>query len=157
MNQITITGPQEVLVDFYHRLKKLEGHTEGELYILKSYVPMPEELHGTKFPGNAPNWYDWAMCNWGSKWGDYDTSLDFDGDRITGWYSSAWGPCNEGILNVSKLFPTLNFKVNYHEPGMNFRGYQVCDNGVEIEGWCRDMTEDDLCELGYDYDEEEEM
>lgn len=152
MNSIDIYGPKEDLDIFWNGLKRFKGDDIGGISILRSFIPMPEELLDTEAFKNNNNWYQWALDNWGSKWGDYDCDLDYV-DTISGYYSSAWGPCNEGILNVSKLFPTLTFKVKYHEAGMGFMGFQKCINGEEIEIWRRDMTQDELQEL-YDYDEE---
>jgi hypothetical protein len=155
-NNIVITGSNFNLKIFWDALKKFKGYEEneeGEISIFSSFLPMPEELQNATSPGDSPNWYDWAIENWGSKWGDYDTDLDFDGDRITGCYTSAWGPCNEGIKTVSALFPKLTFEVNYHELGMMFIGAQVCENGEEIAEWSRNMTKEDYVELGYDEEE----
>ena len=30
--------------------------------------PMPGELEGTTAPSDTPNWYDWCVNNWGTKW-----------------------------------------------------------------------------------------
>ena len=152
-NTIVISGPSTELQKFCGGLKKFFGYKEsedGELSLFMSYLPMPVELQDT------PNWYDWALENWGSKWGDYDTDLELFDDQITGYYTSAWGPCNEGIVKLSKLFPELTFSVKYHEPGMAFMGGQVCQNGAE-DAWSREMTKEDMVELGYDMDEDEDF
>ena len=155
-NEIVITGEQSELQKFWDGLKKFSGYNESEdgvLSLFMSYLPMPVELQGTMSPQDTPNWYDWALENWGSKWGDYDTALDLLDDQITGCYTSAWGPCNEGIVKLSKLFPELTFSVKYHEPGMAFMGGQVCQNGAE-DAWSREMTKEDMVELCYDMDED---
>lgn len=159
INQITITGPKKDLEAFYNGLKKFKGYDEdleGEVSIFATYVPMPKELQETTSPGDTPNWYGWCMENWGSKWGDYDTELTLNENEITGWYSSAWGPCNEGQLALSQVFPTLNFEVDYNEPGQMFRGIEKTENGVILESVRWDMNKSDLEELGYDQEEEEE-
>ena len=151
-NNIIITGPESDVEKFWNGIKKFQGYDEsenGELDIFQSYTPMPVELRGTESPKDSPNWYDWACENWGTKWGMYDTDFDFRNGLVIGRYDSAWGPCDAGILNVSKLFPTLTFKVDYCEPGMAFMGRQVCQNGEETESWSREMTDEDFEELGY--------
>jgi len=151
-NHIVITGPSDSLRKFWDGLKKFNGYDQddsGELSIVSSYFPMLEELQGTKSPGDNPNWYDWACENWGTKWGDYDTCLNFSKNQISGDYITAWGPCDKAIVHISKLFPDLTFEVNYNEPGMGFIGCQVCKNGEEIDSWNRSMTRADYEELGY--------
>ena len=136
-NNISITGPSSELEKIWEGLSKYNG----EYSILRSYAPMPKELE------NTTDWYEWAMDNWGSKWGDYDVDINFDETEISGLYCSAWGPCNEGILKVSALFPDLTFDVDYREDGMEFIGKQVCQNGEEIEAWSRQLDEDEMNEF----------
>jgi len=51
-------------------LKKIEkgfaSHT-----LMKTFHPMPKELEGTTAPKDTPNWYDWCVNNWGTKWDVY--------------------------------------------------------------------------------------
>jgi len=145
-NDISITGPSSELEKFWEGLSKYKG----EYSILRSYVPMPEELENTRAYSEPVNWLSWAMENWGSKWGDYDVDINFDETEISGLYCSAWGPCNEGILNVSALFPDLTFRVDYREDGVGFIGRQVCHNGEAIEAWSRDLNEEEMNELVYE-------
>ena len=37
------------------------------------------------------NWYDWASANWGTKWGDYDLSVDKFNESVMGHFTTAWG------------------------------------------------------------------
>ena len=153
-NKLYVAGPKEDLDRFFEGIQESE---DGELSIMKSYLPMPEELHGTKSPGDEPNWYDWQLENWGCKWGDCDLSFeDQSEDYLIIEYDTPWGPCNQGILGVAKLFPTLFFEVEYYEEGMNFRGRFVCEEGMVVEDESWEMTDDDLEDLGLkdeDWDE----
>ena len=62
-------------------------------------VPMPKELDDTTkgTDGDAVNWYDWRVTNWGTKWDISDEGLEYvdNGDGtsvIQGWFDSAWAP-----------------------------------------------------------------
>ena len=51
-------------------LKKIEkgfaSHT-----LMQTFHPMPKELEGTTAPQDTPNWYDWCVNHWGTKWDVY--------------------------------------------------------------------------------------
>lgn len=83
---------RDILKDFYLP-------EEGPKDILNHVFPMPEELRGTKSPGDSPNWYDWAWDNWGTKWGTYDQQepVDIPGDTFgVSWsFVTAWSAPNE--------------------------------------------------------------
>ena len=98
-----------------------EGWDEAqpEIAVMRKLVPIPEGKDG----------YDWALHEWGSKWGDcharvrddYDPTMPPDNLLVLD-YDTAWGPCDKGWRNVSKLFPNLTFVTQYNEPGMGFCG-----------------------------------
>jgi hypothetical protein len=141
--------------------------------IAKSLVPMPEEIADTPdaYGGTeeekaareakqaenlekygARTWYDWAINNWGTKWGDYDLILEWSGDEhVHARYTTAWGPMLEALRYISGLFPNLTFLTTYDEPGMcfcgaaaHYRGEMVAHVTVEHDGY-----------PGYDGDEDE--
>ena len=67
------------------------------------------------------NWYDWAISNWGSKWGVYDetewniTDVEEDGLSSAGiFYQTAWSPVTNAWETISKNYPSLEF---FHEIG----------------------------------------
>lgn len=90
------------------------------------------------------DWYAWRLANWGCKW-DVDASLDIDEPtRLMYVFMSPWGPPDKAIETISGMYPTLEFTLDYGEPGMNFAGTMVWKNGVLIEN----------DERNYDYGEE---
>jgi hypothetical protein len=122
--------------------------------IAKSLVPMPEEIADTPdaYGGTeeekaareakqaenlekygARTWYDWAINNWGTKWGDYDLILDrTSDDRLIAYYVTAWGPMLEALRHISGLFPNLTFLTTYDEPGMCFCGAAAHHRGKVV-------------------------
>jgi len=158
INEIIISGEKSSIEQFWNKIKRFDENGEnekGKISIFRSFIPIPVEIENTKAFNDSPNWYDWAIENWGSKWGDYNSDLDLSGCSIFGMFNSAWSSCNVGIKKISSLFPDLCFEVDYHELGMMFIGRQVCKNGEDIEEWSREITKEDLIELGYEDDEEE--
>jgi hypothetical protein len=86
------------------------------------------------------NWYDWAISNWGSKWGVYDetewniTEVEDDGLTSAGInYQTAWSPVTNAWERISKNYPTLEFFHEFADEGGGFVGNQLIQNGEIIE------------------------
>jgi len=81
------------------------------------------------------NWYEWAIRNWGTKWGAYDTgewdvTVDENGNssaRVS--YNTAWSPATEFFKRASLLFPTLTFDTEYADEGGGFVAATSFENG----------------------------
>lgn len=123
-------------------------------FSLQAIRPMPRELEGTTAPGDSPNWYDWCLTNWGTKW-DVDnhgedgviqppTSSD-DVLTVVYSFSSAWSPPIEIYRYMER---SLDLKVDamYYEPGMAFYGTWSPEEG-EITVSYFDIVEipEDIC------------
>jgi len=100
------------------------------------------------------DWYHWCIDNWGSKWGDCHLEIeDIQPHYEDGYgfvqlrYDTAWGPINEGLTELSKLFPKLLFDNFYREEGMGFQGhFQV------INGDVKNDVSTELIPTAYDYE-----
>lgn len=80
----------------------------------------------------ADNWYDWAIENWGTKWGAYDgTRLDDDMCE----FLSAWNTPFPAIMKLSEKYPDLVFTVKYADEdfGYNLGEYTIIDGNVVNE------------------------
>ena len=84
----------------------------------------------------ANNWYNWALLNWGTKWGAYSSGEWYlKVDEATGvmtaeiYYNTAWSPATEFFLNASKLFPSLMFEHKFSDEGGSFVGTESIENG----------------------------
>lgn len=125
MNEITISGPEEDLRNFQRKTANIDGY-----WTLQSLVPEPE------LTGDA--WYWWRVNNWGTKW-DIDseeipTEAEIKNGSCQYRFDTAWGPPIEWFREASDIFPTLQFKVLYAEPGMDFAGEAIC--------CCGEITQD---------------
>jgi len=89
------------------------------------YKPMPKDLEKTTFPDETMtkkrsdhliklyghnNWYEWAIDNWGTKWGCYDNEYDRDVNTELYSYTTAWSPLDMELLDMlAKDIPTFWF------------------------------------------------
>ncbi len=149
-NYVEVTG----------KVSELEKYKLLQTFSLQNIRPMPEELVDTVSPGDSPNWYDWCLANWGTKWdvdvhGDGQTVARSGLDTITIAYgfSSAWSP----PIELYQYMETLGLQVNaaYYEPGIAF--YGTFKDGEEETTDFAHQSEipEGICELFGIYDEEE--
>ena len=127
-NNIEIEGPAEKIKALF------DAATAEGSGLLNAMLPMPEELKDTVkgSNGDAVNWYDWAVSNWGTKW-DVDTEgLEFIDNgqgraMITGYFDSAWAPPIEAYNRFLEANEDCSVTASYYECGMDFGGFY--DNG----------------------------
>jgi hypothetical protein len=80
----------------------------------------------------ATNGCDWCYLNWGSKSGDYGTTLVNDSAArgvLLYRFISSWNPPTHAFVRISRRFPSLWFRLRYHEPLGEYRGVVFCRNG----------------------------
>jgi len=130
-NTITISGPTETIKQLWEDATREEGG------LLSAMVPQPANI----FRGNLgtaereqcaeqgiPNWYDWNVENWGTKWDVSTEGLEFfdNGDgtaSIGGWFDSAWSPPIEAYNTFCDMMDNCSLEASYYEPGMDFAGF----------------------------------
>lgn len=128
-NHLELTGPENDLKKFVEGIGK---NDEGGLEILFSFYPPPEDA----------GWFEWRGQHWGTKWGDYETTIvSQDGEKVVIDFLSAWTPPFEGLQHISTLFPTLTFEGSYDEPGFRFLGAYAFRNGEHIGAFHIDEDE----------------
>ena len=128
-NSITISGPTDTIKQLWEDAHADMGN-DTERGLLDAMVPMPRELQGTTSPSDGPNWYDWRVSNWGTKWDVSTEGLEFidNGDGtacITGWFESAWAPPIGAYEQFLDDMDNCSLDASYHEPGMDFGGFYV--------------------------------
>jgi len=185
-NNLTIKGNETDVKRFREAIvKPIEGRNHSEFAILHNLYPCPPELENIPtiiainddekaqeqqklYEANiqkfgSPHAYDWKCEKWGTKWGDYDGFITCDVEPLdngmaymTLSFSSAWSPPTAGIVQVSTLFPTLEFVLTFEEGGMAFIGGVSVKNGETVaERWAEyppfqsrgDMTDDQYDEM----------
>ena len=160
-NHLTIMGDGKEVKRFREAITNGKNIAQySEFSILENLLPVPKELQETVRGSFAigsedeakqkrqqeenikkfgfSDWYEWSCENYGSKWTDFDGQFGVITDNeINASFTSAWSPVGEGIRNVSKQFPILDFILTYDEGGMAFCGGYAIRNGefiADIEG-----------------------
>ena len=155
-NTMDIYGDYEELKRFTLACKTEETNESGKSLSLNQLFPIPDELANTVagwFGEGTPeheelkikqkaniekygvkDWYDWALDNYGSKWGANNFEFEEDdlspGDTyFSATYDSAWSPADGLIRKISELFPGLTFAVLSTEESDAFICYSIFRNG----------------------------
>lgn len=126
--------------------------------LLSALVPMPKHQpdptkpnpfnakNGVGLNEKIPNWYDWSIDNWGTKWEVHDLSIDEEdlqqieddmerqkeSSTIRLSFLSAWSPPTNALMNskLSKL--GIYYRLDYFEGGVGFFGSCENDNDTSV-------------------------
>jgi hypothetical protein len=121
----------------YPWVREAGVRTRQELQeFLRSKDPAYEEM-ARRYRDNIerfgfPNWYDWAISNWGTKWNARKPIVSEVGGGVLMRFSTAWSPPRPVVLKASEVFPRLTFRLKYFEGGACFQGVLVCQAGVVL-------------------------
>jgi len=66
--------------------------------------------------------YSWCNNNWGTKWNAWEVHLEATKDKLAYSFTTAWSPPIGVLEAMSRIFPTLRFKLHYCDPAMNMDG-----------------------------------
>jgi hypothetical protein len=166
-NVLYVKGDKSTLLEFIQKVKNSPEQAEKRKQgydILGNLYPTPQELVDTasgwsndedvqaerekQYEANRAkyghsDWYGWNNANWGTKWGDCETYLADDeekiGDFIEFQFQTAWSPPLEGISKIASMFPTLGFALSYSEEGMGFFGFTTFDSDGTVHDTCKEV------------------
>ena len=106
-NYLSACGGTQKTLNAFHK-------AVGEEIDFNKILPMPQALRDQ---GNlsledrdGPNWYDWSVENWGTKWNAYQhstTEQDYDRGEVRYNFLTAWGPPVPIVHELQRRFPTL--------------------------------------------------
>ena len=145
-NRLYVKGKPEKVKEFTDTLGEEDANNVRSDFSFHQTVPMPEECSRGMLPAgySGPNWYDWSIENWGTKWDACEVDCEADGiqshvqnaiDRdleetvIDIGFDTAWSPPFEWMEKASEKFPELDFEIAFSECGMDFYGTAEAKNG----------------------------
>lgn len=83
-----------------------------------------------------PDWYEWSLANWGTKWNAYQTFLvERQDEQATIGFCTAWSPPLPVIDELGHQWPTLSFVLDYEDIHAGFSGTLrlTCRKGEWVE------------------------
>jgi len=159
-NELIVIGDKKLVEDFCNTQFSIDEDTKEEVLDFSKLIPEPTfDNADEQNQYDNGNWHTWRCNNWGVKWNanmnyiDKNIGTDEIGE-MTISFDTAWSPPIAWFEKLCEKYPTLDMELNYHEGGMNYRGFTTNVNGVaQDSSW--DMTEEDYKELGYENDEQD--
>ena len=105
---------------------------------------------GEKYVSNlvkygASTWYDWASCNWGTKWNayGYDNGVEMEDDKLR--FLTAWGAPHLVIQKLSEMYPDIKFEHEWADEDIGSNcGRYVYYDGERIEEYYPESQKDCL-------------
>jgi hypothetical protein len=96
--------------------------SEGDKNLLNYLRPEPE--HGPETEGEMPNWWNWRVNNWGTKWEVQAEiiSHSVEGGWINLAFESAWSPPVDAFDYWASQAEDRRFNLRFIERGMMFCG-----------------------------------
>lgn len=81
-----------------------------------------------------PNWYDWSVARWGTKWNAYQTVLTDlpEGDGLELLFETAWSPPEPVLRAIAARFPGLIFQGAAFDEGWNFACH-ITGSGADFQ------------------------
>lgn len=68
-----------------------------------------------------PDWYEWSIANWGTKWGAYDFDERERGNgRYVFKFETAWSFPKKIFAKLAEMYPALVFDLASFDEGWNF-------------------------------------
>jgi hypothetical protein len=180
-SSVSVYGTDEEIQNFFmtHFTEEDGGDSSFDF---NTFIPMPDELHGTVSPSREPrdatedqlaewkanqtrlgkaygadNWYDWCIQNWGTKWNSYDNHIADDSMSFS--FQTAWSLPEPIFAKMAELYPTMRFLIQCVEEGGFFSGDIDIDEGEINDNVTGDEAQWKLYAaefMGYDFEEEEQ-
>jgi|TARA_R110002020_G_scaffold3731_1_gene16504 hypothetical protein len=128
-NKLTVDGATKDVDRFLKHM--------GDGFDFEKVIPMPDNIYRDNVSSEdkerlakegIPNWYDWCVENWDTKWNAYDVKRDVGtygevrGKYVTYDFLTAWSPPIPVIEKLRKDWPDLDIYGGYIG-----EGYEFCD------------------------------
>jgi len=119
-NKLVITGPKKDLDAFKATMNRPNEHGEVCEFNFHQTVPQPTNIikGDIAFGDSRPNWLNWNIPNWGTKWNCYDVeNVIFTSRSIKITFLTAWSAPDKWLEKVSDQFPNLTFRNTWKDEG----------------------------------------
>jgi len=137
---LDVSGKKEDVQAFVENVKGKEGTTyEDREFDFNHFIPQPEGLYDEKSEDDVfPNWYNWNIENWGTKWNalvddsyvvaDIPNPYSYRYDMRT-----AWADPRPIIIKMIETYPDLDFEISGEEESNSYGIYVSTFEDVFLE------------------------
>ena len=137
---LDVSGKKEDVQAFVENVKGKEGTTyEDREFDFNHFIPQPEGLYDEKSEDDVfPNWYNWNIENWGTKWNalvddsyvvaDIPNPYSYRYDMRT-----AWADPRPVIIKMIETYPDLDFEISGEEESNSYGIYVSTFEDVFLE------------------------
>jgi hypothetical protein len=141
-NVLEVNGEDKDIKKFYEENRVEDDDDEND-------IQKTELSFRNSVPFSKGTWdYNEAVRIWGTKWDTNDVDVNIDEEYLRYNFQTAWAPPREWLEKVAIKYPQLNFTLDYEEPGMDFMGKLVFENGECIEDMQDEYTSYHMRENG---------
>lgn len=159
VNQLRIDGNAKDIKALLELVKGKDEDGEDLVFDFEKILPTPLQLLQHSAPQDnkrlakkfsklygAPDWYEWRIKNWSTKWNLTDEAqFDWGKKWISGCFDTAWSPPRKIIKALAHKFPRLSFLLSYCEPGEGFAG-ELEIKGKKVRDECYEASKEEQLE-----------
>ncbi len=138
---LEVEGKEKDVQEFVQNVKgSKEFDTEDSAFDFNHFIPQPDNIFKDNLgekerkeceENGVPNWYDWNVHNWGTKW---NANVDFQNGEGTNYHtfhiSTAWAFPTSVIKKMIEMYPNLDFEIQGEEESSEYGVYIVSSEDV---------------------------
>lgn len=129
--------------------KQIEELKEKYKGKLDSTIDLGKKVFDNLCQFGVPDWYEWSIRNWGTKWNSCNTFLSEDGKTV--YFDTAWSPAIPAIEKMARMHPDVKITHEYAEEQTGFMsGRYVYENGLAVEESQFDPYSKEAYEMSFD-------
>ena len=139
---LEVNGKEEDVLTFVKNVKGSKKYeTEGHDFDFNHFIPQPNNIFRDNIGAikkeeldamGLPNWYDWNVENWGTKWNAHCEFVDFNGGGAVYNLETAWADPRPVIHKMIEMYPNLSFVIEGEEESQSYGIY--IDSAEDIYG-----------------------
>jgi hypothetical protein len=148
---LDVNGKEKDVQEFVENVKGSKRFdTEGYVFDFNHFIPQPDNIFrgalGSKEEkyckdNNLPDWYNWNVENWGTKW---NANVDDESGEGTNYHtyfmSTAWADPRPIFEAMFKKYPHLSFEIEGEEESCEYGIYIKFDNGNIVNAYEEEPT-----------------
>ncbi len=130
---LEVNGKEEDVLTFVRNVKGSKKYeTEGRDFDFNHFIPQPDNLFRDNLSTDKekelkqqgiPDWYNWNVDNWGTKWNAHCEIVDFNGGDAVFHLETAWADPRPVIHKMIEMYPNLSFIIEGEEESQSYGIY----------------------------------